>query len=61
MNILTLILPRRSAQPREDPSTNWAQTQTTDFYQDHVGFIILTNEYGLGMGSKIQINSYKFY
>ena len=48
MNILTLILPRRSDQPREDPSTNWAQTQTTDFYLDQVGFTILTNEYGHG-------------
>ena len=41
---------RRSAQPREDPSTNWAQSQT-DFYQDQVGFTILTNEYGHGKQS----------
>ena len=36
MNILTLILPRPSAQPRQDRSTNWAQILTTDFYQDQV-------------------------
>ena len=38
---------RRSAQPREDPSTNWAQTHTTD----QVGFINVTNEYGHGKQS----------